>query len=93
MSSFYFAPTYKRVIGTSPYILQQANPIKETKIESQQPQIGGVVAEEEIFHDRNDLPNLKVNLNSVKAKATADILNALDSKVNSNNKRQKDIPI
>jgi len=81
MSSFYYGPTYKRVLGTSPYILQEANIKKETHIESQQPQVGSVIQQEEEFHDRSDLPNLKVNLNSVKAKATADILNDLDSKL------------
>ena len=32
MSSFYFAPTYKRVIGTAPYILQEVDIKKETRI-------------------------------------------------------------
>jgi len=81
MSSFYFGPTYKRVLGTNPYTLQEANVEKETRVESQQPQIGEVIEEGEVFHDRNSLPNLKVNLNSIKAKATQDILDELDSKI------------
>jgi hypothetical protein len=79
--SFYFAPTYKRVIGTSPYILQESSVERETHVESQQPQSGAVVMEEEQFHDRDNLPNLKVNLNQIKVRATQDILDELDSKV------------
>ena len=82
MSSFYFAPTYKRVLGTSPYILQEASVVKEAQVESQQPQTGGVVEEVPEFHDRNNLPELSVNLNKVKEDVTKDILEKLDSKFN-----------
>lgn len=78
--SFYFAPTFKRVLGTTPYILQEASVEKATHVESAQPQIGSVIEEETVFHDRKNLPALNVNLNAVKAKATADILDDLDRK-------------
>eukprot|EP00664_Eupelagonemidae_sp_cell27_P001448 gene1448-4127_t len=64
-----------------PYVLQEVNAEKEPKLESSEPQVGGVVEETPEYHDRDDLPDLKVNLNEVKARATHDILADLDNRI------------
>lgn len=80
MSSFYFAPTFKRVIGTSPYTLQVVSPDEESHVETAQPQIAAAIELQPEYHQRDDLPDLKINLNTVKARATQDILKDLDSR-------------
>jgi len=87
--SFYFAPTYKRCLGTEQYPIQEVTVKEQETLVEAQPQTAAVVAEVPQFHDRESLPKLNVNLNKIKADATLEILKDLDSRVNGTHKKKK----
>jgi len=84
--SFYYAPIYKKVLGTSNYPIQEVTVKSYTSMNTKQPQETAVIEEMPEFHDKEDLPNLNVNLNKIKHDATMEILKDLDSRVNRRHK-------
>ena len=79
--SFYHAPTYTRVIGTKPYLVQNVKPKVQAQVETEQPQETAKVKIEPEYHSSNDLPQIDYNLNKVRELASDDILKDLDQKV------------